>query len=205
MITRIGHQPLQRQRVLLRSPAGVQRERMGEQHRRAAQARSSRRRCRGSASADRSGATRRSFSSTASGCSAEQNTEIDPDRLHGSRAAGHLALLNGGRNQPSGVAGASVDANGNPVVPIGTYNVAGATIRRDSASIRRFSRLIGHDAAAEQLHRRRRPEHGRLHVLRARRGKADGLRDQGRSHVQRAATARSSGIRRATRTRSATR
>jgi hypothetical protein len=29
----------------------------------------------------------------------------------------------GGRNQPSGVAGASVDANGNPVVPIATYNV----------------------------------------------------------------------------------
>src|SRR5687768_1197850 len=29
-----------------------------------------------------------------------------------------------GRNQPAGVTGASVDASGNPIVPIGTYNVA---------------------------------------------------------------------------------
>jgi outer membrane receptor protein involved in Fe transport len=30
----------------------------------------------------------------------------------------------GGRNQPVGVAGASVDAGGNPIVPIGTYDIA---------------------------------------------------------------------------------
>jgi hypothetical protein len=30
----------------------------------------------------------------------------------------------GGRNQPAGVTGASVDANGNPIVPIDSYNVA---------------------------------------------------------------------------------
>ena len=29
----------------------------------------------------------------------------------------------GGRNRPAGVSGASVDANGNPIVPIGTYNI----------------------------------------------------------------------------------
>ena len=40
---------------------------------------------------------------------------------------GVLRYVKGGRNQPSGAAGASVDANGNPLpsLSIGTYNVAG--------------------------------------------------------------------------------
>lgn len=37
---------------------------------------------------------------------------------------GILRYVAGSRNQPAGVSGASVDANGNPVVPVQTYNVA---------------------------------------------------------------------------------
>lgn len=40
--------------------------------------------------------------------------------------AGNIRYANaaGARNQPYGTAGASVDANGNPIVPVSTYNIA---------------------------------------------------------------------------------
>ena len=54
---------------------------------------------------------------------AEQNTEITRTVYTASARAGIWRYSTTARNQPFGVSGASVDANGNPVVPINTYNI----------------------------------------------------------------------------------
>ncbi|HVH55752.1 MAG TPA: carboxypeptidase regulatory-like domain-containing protein [Vicinamibacterales bacterium] len=54
---------------------------------------------------------------------AEQSSEFTRTVYTASAREGLWRYNTGGRNQPAGVAGASVDANGNPIVPIGTYNI----------------------------------------------------------------------------------
>src|SRR3989442_4750703 len=44
--------------------------------------------------------------------------------------AGNWRYSTAARNQPAGGAGASVDASGNPIVPIGTYSIPGADPQR---------------------------------------------------------------------------
>jgi hypothetical protein len=63
----------------------------------------------------------------------------------------------------------------------------------------------GEHAAAEQLHHRRRPEHGRLHLDAARRRKSSSTSRRRSTTRSTAGTARSCGSRRGTRTRCATR
>ncbi len=54
---------------------------------------------------------------------ATQTTEITRTVYTASARQGLWRYATTGRNQPSGVTGASVDANGNPIVPIATYDV----------------------------------------------------------------------------------
>ena len=76
---------------------------------------------------------------------AEQNTEITRTVYTAAARAGIWRYSTTGRNQPFGVSGASVDANGNPVVPVGTYNIpardpGGARVRsHHSADHRRHA------------------------------------------------------------------
>ena len=55
--------------------------------------------------------------------SAEQTGSITRTVYTGPARQGIWRYATGGRNQPAGVTGASVDANGNPVVPIASYDV----------------------------------------------------------------------------------
>jgi hypothetical protein len=54
---------------------------------------------------------------------AEQTSEITRTVYTAAARQGLWRYSTAGRNQPFGVSGASVDANGNPVVPFGTYNI----------------------------------------------------------------------------------
>jgi hypothetical protein len=54
---------------------------------------------------------------------AEQSSEFTRTVYTASARQGLWRYNTGGRNQPAGVAGASIDANGNAIVPIGTYNI----------------------------------------------------------------------------------
>jgi hypothetical protein len=54
---------------------------------------------------------------------AEQTGSTTRTVYTASARQGQWRYSTSGRNQPAGVSGASVDANGNPIVPIGTYNV----------------------------------------------------------------------------------
>lgn len=55
---------------------------------------------------------------------AEQTREVNRTVYTATARQGLWRYSTVGRNQPAGVAGASVDAGGNPIVPFGTYNVA---------------------------------------------------------------------------------
>jgi hypothetical protein len=55
---------------------------------------------------------------------AEQTRSVTRTVYTAEARAGIYRYATGGRNQPAGVAGASVDASGNPVVPIGSYDIA---------------------------------------------------------------------------------
>ncbi|MEO5895623.1 MAG: TonB-dependent receptor, partial [Vicinamibacterales bacterium] len=57
---------------------------------------------------------------------AEQNSEITRTVYTAAARQGIWRYSTAGRNQPFGVTGASVDANGNPVVPFGTYSIPAA-------------------------------------------------------------------------------
>jgi hypothetical protein len=54
---------------------------------------------------------------------AEQNSEITRTVYTATARQGIWRYSTAGRNLPAGVSGASVDTNGNPVVPFGTYNI----------------------------------------------------------------------------------
>ncbi len=54
---------------------------------------------------------------------AEQTREVNRTVYTATARQGIWRYSTVGRNQPAGVAGSSVDVNGNPVVPFGTYNV----------------------------------------------------------------------------------
>lgn len=55
---------------------------------------------------------------------AEQTRQTTRTVFTAQARRGEWRYVVGRRNQPSGVAGASVDASGNPIVPIATYNIA---------------------------------------------------------------------------------
>ena len=126
MVTRSGTNELPRRRLLVLSHAAAQRQRVAEQSRQPRQgavaAEHLRRRHRRPHHQEQDLLLR-----AGAGAARALQRHHHPHRLTPPpRAPGILRYVKGGRNQPAGVAGASVDAAGNvlPGLSIGTYNVA---------------------------------------------------------------------------------
>ena len=115
----------------------------------------------------------------------EQTQAITRTVLTQQARQGLFRYVVGARNRPTGVTGASVDANGNVLggVNIASYNIPANDPQRARArSDRPRDRCA--DASAEQFHGWRRSQHRRIQLRRTRRRRTDGLRDQDRSHLQ---------------------
>ena len=97
---------------------------------------------------------------------ARRSPEIVRTVYTDSARKGNWRYVIGGQNRPAGVAGASVDANGNPVagVPIGGYSIPGGDPQRVGLD-RTIQGYLAKHAASKRLHEGRRAEHRGVPLL----------------------------------------